>query len=324
MICICNFNFELANFILISVLLKVNFKNLSIGASLIISEYLNLFFDNTIESNRFNEKYSNCIYLICIYIILLVSLTKYIVLSVERDIKKQMFRLIGVIVLMYHSLYSIKYIINFSKGDFIKEVILQYYKIYFVWFGLICLSLVFFEKMNNIFTFKKIIKRKLYHFLAVSIFLIGHKFIKNDHFICICYLVVLFFILIENIRQNFDIPILKILSKYLEENIDHRDSKDFILTHTFLLAGCFISDALSLKNEYKLKDFDFSLPRIIGLTVLGIGDAFTAIIGSLYGKIKCYYPTNKTLEGSIGGFVFSLIFIYCLGIKITILSKFFF
>ena len=39
------------------------------------------------------------------------------------------------------------------------------------------------------------------------------------------------------------------------------------------------------------------------ILILGIGDSMCSIFGVLFGRNKIYYPTNKTLEGSLAGFL---------------------
>lgn len=98
----------------------------------------------------------------------------------------------------------------------------------------------------------------------------------------ISIIILFLFIIIEILRNHPElrsIEYIVYLNKFLIENIDERDNTKFILTHTFLLYGCFSSVIYS--EMYNKERFECTLThthKYIGLIVLGIGDAFVYII----------------------------------------------
>jgi dolichol kinase len=159
----------------------------------------------------------------------------------------------------------------------------------------------FFIHLN----FKLIIRRKFFHFLACLIYFPGLYFIPKETFKCIVLIVIYIFIIFEIIR-NFPYlnnKYIELINNYLKSNIDNRDDNKIILTHIFLLNGISSSIFYNFKNQ----NYNY-----LGIIILGIGDSMCSICGVLFGKNKIYYPTNKTLEGTLGGlftscFVLSLI-----------------
>ena len=99
------------------------------------------------------------------------------------------------------------------------------------------------------------------------------------------------------------------LTSYLKANIDQRDDTKLILTHIFLLSGISSSLFYSYNN---------SSLYLIGTIILGLGDSMCSIIGVLYGKHKIYPYNNRTLEGTIGGLLSTIILLYV--IDSTIIS----
>ena len=64
------------------------------------------------------------------------------------------------------------------------------------------------------------------------------------------------------------------------------------------------------------KDNDFAKLLIIGIFILiWVNDTFAYLVGSAIGKSKLYprVSPKKTIEGTIGGFVFALIAAYIMG-----------
>jgi dolichol kinase len=114
------------------------------------------------------------------------------------------------------------------------------------------------------------------------------------------------FLLLEVFRKKLK-PVIPFLidpiEKYLFQQIDERDNPNFILTHTFLLYGCF--NSLLYSYSYGFKD---KLGKMIGLIVISIGDSFASIIGSKFGKHKIY--NNKSFEGFLSGLISTFITIY--------------
>ena len=148
-------------------------------------------------------------------------------------------------------------------------------------------------------------KRKIYHFLAFIILVPGIKYLDKNILKLILMIVSYLFIAFEFVR-NFlflkDFSIVKNINFFMEENIDSRDDVKFIVTHIFLMTGL-ISSLYYNNND----NFAFNYLSII---VLGIGDAMTAICGVYFGKTKIYSLNLRTLEGSLGGLIPSVLLYY--------------
>ena len=143
---------------------------------------------------------------------------------------------------------------------------------------------------------KLIIKRKFFHFLSCLIYIPAIYIIPKETFKCIVLIVLYIFIIFEIIRNlpHLDNYYINLISNYLLSNIDKRDDSEIILTHIFLLTG------ISSSIFYNFKNYNYNY---IGILILGIGDSMCSIFGVLFGRNKIYYPTNKTLEGSLAGFL---------------------
>ena len=99
-----------------------------------------------------------------------------------------------------------------------------------------------------------------------------------------------------------DFSIIKDINCFMNENIDSRDDNKFIVTHIFLMTG--LISSLYYNNE------DNSAFNYLSIIVLGIGDAMTAICGVYFGKTKIYSLNLRTLEGSLGGLIPSVLLYY--------------
>lgn len=195
-----------------------------------------------------------------------------------------------------------------SKGTFSNLVthIISNYKIIIYWAIILPISLIAIEVVAYRMQLRKIVKRKLYHFLGLIIYIPGIYYIQSDILLFISFIILYLLIIIEIIRPkltNYE-TIVKI-NTYLTRNIDERDHPEFILTHIFLLYGCFSSVVNG--QIYSIK----SNEDYLSLFILCIGDAFASIIGSKYGVTKLnIISTNKTLEGFLAAGLSTGIFIY--------------
>ena len=190
------------------------------------------------------------------------------------------------------------------------------FKLFIYWTMIL---IIFFNLYNKyIITslkIKQIIKRKFFHFLGFFIIVPGIYYLDKNIFKLITIIVSYLFIVIEIIR-NF--PILKnfnwikSINTFIKESIDTRDSENFVLTHLFLMTGM-VSSVF-----FEFTKFEYYFLSII---ILGIGDAMCSIVGTKYGKTKIYPGNNRTLEGSLGGLICSLIIFMILRGKLIIEIK---
>lgn len=320
-------------------ILLFDLPSTTIGVNLIISE---LFSTMTMSlSNNFSEIqnnnnfYTNIFSNFSITILVLYKLFKLAIntkhsIELNNIIKSFLISLISiyfliVINLFFNNIQKIlfnKYFIeNIQDNDlistniyygydkFLNEFIIYNLPILLYWIILIVSSVKIFDYTSSYFKLKKIIKRKLFHLLALLIFIPGFIYIKDDVMLGISVIVFDLFIIMEIMRTSFPIK-FKLISDYLKSNIDERDNSSFIITHSFLLLGCFIT---FLMHFIENKDSDFhkekntKLFKFLGLFILGVGDSAASICGINFGKTKIYYPTNKSAEGTIGAIIITLI-----------------
>ena len=86
--------------------------------------------------------------------------------------------------------------------------------------------------------------------------------------------------------------------------VDDRDSGSIIVTHIYLLLGC----ASPLWLEEMSASSQRLLCSLAGVNVLGVGDAMSALVGTLYGKHHIFSGRSKTLEGSSAFFISMMVF----------------
>ena len=173
---------------------------------------------------------------------------------------------------------------------------------FFYWF--IILGCFFY--INNVWIpklyLKKIIKRKIYHFLGFILLVPGIMFLDKTVLKLILMIVSYLFIVVEILR-NIEIfsqySIVQNLNNFMKTSIDERDDNGFIVTHMFLMTGL----VSSLYYNYQNNDVLYHLSVII----LSIGDSMCSICGVSFGKNKIYSLNNRTLEGSLGGLISSII-----------------
>jgi dolichol kinase len=161
---------------------------------------------------------------------------------------------------------------------------------------------------NNI----KIIKRKLFHILAVLLF-VPVAYVNIELLNVALGVALSIFILVEFVRLNDTYSFIGLeIEKYLKEHTDERDDGQVILTHMYLLAGCAIPlwiGSMTLfhhdKKQIAHAPTDTGviyLCLLSGVVSVGIGDAMGSIVGKLCDtRNKIKWPnTNKSVQGTLG------------------------
>ena len=205
-------------------------------------------------------------------------------------------------------LYIITKNFNYLWEHFIKCLYLffgtEIINFFFYWsIILFCFIFInnYFQKLN----LKQTVKRKIYHFLAFVILVPGIKYIEKDALKLILMIVSYLFIVFEflrNLEIIKDFNVIININKFLNENIDLRDDDKFIVTHIFLMTGL-VSSLYYGNSENQAFNY-------LSIIVLGIGDAMSSICGVAFGKTYIYPLNFRTLEGSIGGYISSVILYY--------------
>eukprot|EP00924_Labyrinthula_sp_SR-Ha-C_P001614 maker-scaffold_18-snap-gene-3.6-mRNA-1 protein AED:0.31 eAED:0.31 QI:246/1/0.75/1/0.33/0.25/4/0/426 len=137
--------------------------------------------------------------------------------------------------------------------------------------------------------------RKLYHFLALALFI--PVFVKDREFLILGLGVSSTLLLFVEYIRVFNIrPFAQEINGFYNLFIDHRDQGPAVLTHLYLLLGCFYPIAVFHGEE----KFDILLAAS-GMLILGFGDSLGAIVGSRVGRLH-WFGGNKTAEGTLAGF----------------------
>jgi len=173
---------------------------------------------------------------------------------------------------------------------------------FFYWFFI----LECFFYLNNYYIpkiyLKKIIKRKIYHFLGFIVLVPGIMLLDKTILKLILMIVSYIFIVVEilrNMNKINEFTAIQNLNNFMLKSIDERDDGNFIITHTFLMTGL-ISSLYYDDNKNQIFNY-------LSVIVLCIGDSMCSICGVLFGKNKIYSLNDRTLEGTLGGLISSSI-----------------
>ena len=299
------FLLQIILFSFLFVFLKSKLIRINLGSLIILTDILIIPLNNYKQLSNENliiYPYKLIIDLLYFHIFLFYEF-KYFISPKNKNKYEYFFNLFFSLIILYR---HIKYEININIINLLIFIIKSFFQkniflVIIYWIIVLILyfffDYIYFSKLD----LKLIIKRKFFHFLSILIYIPGIYFIQKEIFKCIIIIVLYVFVMFEFIKKfpglkNTNIIIL--ISKYLRYNIDKRDDQNFIITHIFLLTG--ISSSL-------FYNFNNNLYNFLGILVLGIGDSFCSIFGMFFGKTKIYPPTNRTLEGSLGGYLITII-----------------
>lgn len=297
---------KFAGFFISSQLIFYKFRAFSIGFNLLLADII----FKLIETQSYDNKaYSNFIIYSAITQISLYSTWNTLLTKANNDSKWNKFinltsSTISLFIFNIHANYIKDFLTSkqYNILSYITKLLLNYSTIFCYWATLLLLGILYIQKMNAT---RKILRRKYFHILAIGIYLPGFIQMRKADLLFFSLIILYLFIALEILRNMDSMrDKLSFISDYLQKYIDSRDCKDFILSHTFLLFGCF--SPLLLQHLYNK-----AVPSILGLTVLGIGDSVASYVGSNYGRIKVYPLTDKTLEGTIAAVLCSALFISC-------------
>ncbi|KAJ1638830.1 hypothetical protein T492DRAFT_857737 [Pavlovales sp. CCMP2436] len=144
-----------------------------------------------------------------------------------------------------------------------------------------------------------IIVRKLYHFLAVLLFIPAMLVEKQLMRIAFAGALSLFLAL-EYVRMAGADPLARLLVEFLARYTDARDAGPLITTHIYLLLGCALP-VLFTPSSAPWVDSTSSpsavLPPMAGILALGVGDSMASYVGTRFGRTR-WPGTAKTAEGT--------------------------
>mmetsp|Transcript_9119 Transcript_9119/g.13491 ORF Transcript_9119/g.13491 Transcript_9119/m.13491 type:complete len:605 (-) Transcript_9119:561-2375(-) len=182
-----------------------------------------------------------------------------------------------------------------------------------------------------------VIGRKYFHLIAIILFVPVTSL--SPSMMCLSYAVALsLLIILELVRTSnmskkaieqsadsskrktarFYLSTIKALNSFFDAFFDEKDcGSDFVASHAALIFGC----ALPLWTcnallEYFPAETSSNVTKIfslLGVVVIGVGDSFGAVVGSLFGRTR-WPGTKRTFEGS-----FSMLFsmMICFGLFTT-------
>ncbi len=143
----------------------------------------------------------------------------------------------------------------------------------------------FFPKLKEI-------SRKAYHMMAcLSVFILVFAF---NHW----YLAVLAVGMLASL-VFIVLPLANLIPKLKSLSIGRKGKFNEVLKQAGFF---FLTISLLIGLIWGIFGSDYKVHIIVGLTVLGVGDAAAALFGKRYGKRKLkfsFFDTNKTIEGSL-------------------------
>ncbi|KAJ1610964.1 hypothetical protein OIY81_654 [Cryptosporidium canis] len=213
--------------------------------------------------------------------------------------------------------YMVKYtygITAFIMKMLVESKVIKQLIAYWV-FTIICLPILL-KKVGRLkldSKAKKIFTRKTFHLFLIVLFspqIISFKITPNHEYqaameftIISIYVASSAFIYLEVVRKCQNGELTNFINGILVPFLDNKDNANsIIITHICLLVGI----SIPIFKEFLLRkgtsDFDV-VSATLGIATIGVGDALSAILGCLYGRI--YLPGNrdKTLIGMIAFFV---------------------
>jgi dolichol kinase len=140
----------------------------------------------------------------------------------------------------------------------------------------------------------RIVARKLYHALAVAIFL--PSAVHRLELLQFSLAVAAFLLIALEIYRAFKVePLHDLIEGFMASQIDSRDGGNVILTHLYLLFGCAVPVWLAGASPNPLAP-------LAGVLMIGIGDSMASAVGKWKGKTP-WPGTRKTIEGTAAAFL---------------------
>lgn len=186
-------------------------------------------------------------------------------------------------------MHPLLWVFNFVFSEPLKRLSLCVY-----WVAVIYVSVIRFYNISKNSTIERILLRKYYHLMAVSIFV--PALIFQPKFLDLAFGAALaVFLMLEIIRVWRIWPLGHLVHQFMNAFTDHRDSDLLIVSHFSLLLGCALPIWLSSGVT------DRPLAPFAGILSLGIGDTMASMVGHKYGVIRLSKTGKKTIEGTAAG-----------------------
>ncbi|KAK9999403.1 hypothetical protein SO802_019006 [Lithocarpus litseifolius] len=187
------------------------------------------------------------------------------------------------------SVHPFLWVISFVFSEPLKRLSLCMY-----WVCVIYVSVLRFYNISKNSKIERILLRKYYHLMAVSMFL--PALIFQPKFLDLAFGAALaVFLVIEIIRVWRIWPLGQLVHQFMNAFTDHRDSDLLIVSHFSLLLGCALPIWMSSGFN------DRPLAPFAGILSLGIGDTMASMVGHKYGVLRWSKTGKKTIEGTAAG-----------------------
>ncbi|KAK4747376.1 hypothetical protein SAY87_026413 [Trapa incisa] len=186
-------------------------------------------------------------------------------------------------------LHPLSWVFSFVFQDPLKRLSLCIY-----WVTLIYVSVSRFYNISKDSKVERILLRKYYHLMAVSMF--SPALIFQREFLDLAFGAALaVFLVLEIIRIWKIWPLGQLVHQFMNAFTDRRDSDFLIISHFSLLLGCALPIWLSSGFN------DRPLAPFAGILSLGIGDTMASMVGHKYGVLRWSKTGKKTIEGTAAG-----------------------
>mmetsp|Transcript_15123 Transcript_15123/g.42381 ORF Transcript_15123/g.42381 Transcript_15123/m.42381 type:complete len:354 (+) Transcript_15123:76-1137(+) len=167
------------------------------------------------------------------------------------------------------------------------------------WVLILSVSVMAIAKAASHTELPNIVVRKLYHILAVAIFLPGLLF--EQHLLAVASAIAFAAIAaLELIRIGRIPPLGSKLNKFMHTFTDSRDKGVLLVSHFSLLVGVALPVWLMLDNPQS------SGEAFSGILVLGVMDTAASVVGIKFGCTPVHSGARKTAEGLLGGILCTL------------------
>lgn len=186
-------------------------------------------------------------------------------------------------------MHPLLWVLSFIFSEPLKRLSLCAY-----WICVIFVSVLRFYNISKNSKIERILLRKYYHLMAVSMFV--PALIFQPEFLDLSFGAALaVFLALEIIRVWRIWPLGQSVDKFMNAFTDHRDSDLLIVSHFSLLLGC--SLPIWISSGYN----DRPLAPFSGILSLGIGDTMASVVGYKYGVLRWSKTGKKTIEGTAAG-----------------------
>lgn len=211
--------------------------------------------------------------------------------------RKNVFRNVGMAFSLVLALsYLHAYVVVFESEpvlSLVRYVFGSKIRMYLIAYWLLALNAVIFVTPPHSWCVNRNFARKLFHYLALAMFLPGVYF--EPAFTAFAQAVALaVMLLIEVVRVADICHLSRAIERYTTALRDSRDSGPFILSHVYLLLGNALPLWLCMFYGRDVR----GLLAVSGIISLDVLDSTASIMGTEFGQLK-WRGSDKTVEGTV-------------------------